>query len=164
MHAQVCSLRELSPADLPEADFWPTTIRILGEHRGVRAQDDVFDKDWRGRRASLLPRSFSEIEVEHRPKLIQLLIQTLTRIVLVFVVRVELDVPANWKETLGINCGVAPFAVLAFVKELGTGSDSGQKESKLRYLRAIASIAASVAGYKTPLLRKTRLGFRPPYR
>src|SRR5664280_374753 len=58
-------------------------------------------------------------EVEDDAQLVQLLIGASARIVLVFVVGIELDMPSDRKDASGIQSRIAPFPVLALVEKLG---------------------------------------------
>ena len=60
----------------------------------------------------------SEEEAEHQAQLVQLLIWAFPGVVLVLVIRIELNVLADRKQAPGVDCGVAPFAILALVKGL----------------------------------------------
>jgi hypothetical protein len=65
-----------------------------------------------------------EEEAEDQAQLVQLLIWTFPRIVLVLVVRIQLNVLAHGKQAPSVDCGVTPFVVLALVKGLHAGIGS----------------------------------------
>jgi len=69
----------------------------------------------------LFRRIFLEIQAERYAELIQLLIWFFAGIVLVLVVRIELQELAQWKEASGIDCRITPFFILALVEELDAG-------------------------------------------
>jgi len=69
------------------------------------------------------------MEIEYETSGVHLLIGFLACVVLVLIVRIDLDVLAYREETAYIQCGSAPFAVLAFVEPLSTGV-------RLRMIRA----------------------------
>jgi hypothetical protein len=64
----------------------------------------------------------AEVHVEHQSRLVVLLVGALAGAVLVLVIRVELEVFADGEVAAGVDCRVAPFALLALVIELGTGA------------------------------------------
>lgn len=59
-----------------------------------------------------------KMEVENETTRVHLPIGFLACVVLVLVVRIDFDVLAHWEEAARIQCGGAPFAVLAFVEAL----------------------------------------------
>src|SRR5579863_277914 len=66
-----------------------------------------------------------EEEAEYQSQLVQLLVWTLSSIVLVLVVRIQFKVLAYREQAPGVDCGVTPFAVLALVKGFHAGIGCG---------------------------------------
>ena len=83
----------------------------------------------------------SKVQAEYQPQLVQLLIRTFAGVVLVLIVRIKLQVLAHRKEAAGIDCGVAPFAVLAFVEELGAGVQRGMVGADSKRLFDLKAVA-----------------------
>ena len=64
------------------------------------------------------------MQVENEAKLVELLIGVLSGDVLMLVIRIKLEVFASWKEATYIECGGAPFLVLALVERFSTNVGS----------------------------------------
>ena len=61
------------------------------------------------------------MEIEYETSGVHLLIGFLACVVLVLIVRIDLDMLAHRQEAARVKRGRAPFAVLAFVETLNTG-------------------------------------------
>ena len=61
-----------------------------------------------------------KVNYELEAHLVQRLIRVLTGIILVRIIRIELETLPHWKEATRIERGVAPLCILAFVEELRT--------------------------------------------
>ena len=60
-----------------------------------------------------------EEEIQYESRSVHLLIRMRAGVVLVLIVRVELDVPAHWEQAARIEIGGTPFTILALVEDLG---------------------------------------------
>jgi len=60
------------------------------------------------------------MKIEDKSSGINYLIRRLAGVVFMFVVRIQLDVPAHWKQATDVECRGAQFIVFAFVENFGT--------------------------------------------
>src|SRR5215469_13216132 len=92
---------------------------------------------WRSAGGSL------EEDVEHQAELVQLLIWAFSSVVLVFIVRIKLNMLAHRKQAACVNCCVTPLAVLALIEELDAAY--GASPVNQRHARSCAALPPTCA-------------------
>ena len=82
-----------------------------------------------------------KVKIENESCSVDLLVGLGSRVVIVFVVRIELEVSAERQQAARIEACVAPFGILAGVKEFGADVRSGMIEVNCEAAFSSQSIA-----------------------